>query len=430
MANVTVYVITDWQNLPNQSTPINASNLKHLENGVKALTDFINTINAESGLYLCATPFLSADRTKLDGIEAQANNYVLPTASELVLGGVKVDGTTITIQNGIISASASATTLAGLTDTNITDLANGQVLTYDATSSKWKNVTLQIATALASLTDVVLSNPSDGQVLKYNGTVGKWVNGTASTVGDLDDLTDVDITSPSDGQILKYDATAGKWINGTGGSGGASSLDDLTDVDITSPAEGDILKYDGSDWVNAEGVEILDYYGTLEILGLPANPRYDYRIATPIMTSDTTPSGECICSSYYPSSGPFNPYQAFQQLSDNNVGWVSNTDDVVGAWIGYIFDSATIIRRLEVISRSQSSLSRIVKSFKVQGSNDGTTWTDLKTCSGIENIAGKSYQFDIDNSTPYTRYRLYVLESWDGRYVGFGTINMYERYLA
>lgn len=35
------------------------------------------------------------------------NNYTLPTASTSVLGGVKVDGTTITISNGVISSTNS-----------------------------------------------------------------------------------------------------------------------------------------------------------------------------------------------------------------------------------------------------------------------------------------------------------------------------------
>ena len=44
------------------------------------------------------------DKTKLNGLE----NYTLPTASTSVLGGVKVDGTTVTISEGVISAVASS----------------------------------------------------------------------------------------------------------------------------------------------------------------------------------------------------------------------------------------------------------------------------------------------------------------------------------
>ena len=234
MPNVTVYVVTNWQNLPTKTSPIDSVNLNHLETGIKNVTDFLNTINAESGLYLCATPFLNVDRTKLDGIEAQANKYVLPTASNVVLGGVKVDGVTITIdQNGVISSAASSTSLENLTDVDLDNLSDGQILKYDAQNSKWVNATNEAVTTLANLTDTEIINPSDGQV-------------------------------------LKYDATSGKWINATGG-GGASDLDDLGDVEITSPSEGQYLRYDEAEekWINDDGIEELSYNDTLEILGEP-----------------------------------------------------------------------------------------------------------------------------------------------------------------
>lgn len=64
--------------------------------------------------------FMSAvDKTKLDGIAANANNYSLPTASASTLGGIKV-GTNLSIDgNGVLSATdttyeAATTTTDGL----------------------------------------------------------------------------------------------------------------------------------------------------------------------------------------------------------------------------------------------------------------------------------------------------------------------------
>lgn len=51
----------------------------------------------------------AADKSKLDGIAAGANNYSLPTASASTLGGVKV-GSGLTISDGILSASTGDTT--------------------------------------------------------------------------------------------------------------------------------------------------------------------------------------------------------------------------------------------------------------------------------------------------------------------------------
>lgn len=227
MANVTVYVVTNWQNLPTKTTPVDASHLNHLENGVKAVTDFLNTINASSGLYLCQTPFTNTLKSKLDGIEAQANKYVLPKATTSALGGVKPDGTTITVDgNGVISAANKA--LSGLSDVNLTSLANAQILRYDSQSSKWINATLEIVDELSDLSDVDLTSLSDGQILVYDAENSKWVN-TSVSFSSLAALSDVNISYPADGEVLKYNGTTNKWENGDGGgsSGGVKVyLDD------------------------------------------------------------------------------------------------------------------------------------------------------------------------------------------------------------
>lgn len=193
--NVTVYVMTVWQNLPSKNTALEATNLNHLEQGIKNVTDFVNTINATSGLYLSQTPFTTALKNKLDGIEAQANKYVLPTASNSTLGGVKVDAETITIdQNGVIHAAAAATQLSALTDVNLEDLADGQILKYDATAGKWVNTSeAEVRTQLSLLEDVDIDENTlaDGDALRYNGSTEKWENGPAGDVLDYDETLQV-----------------------------------------------------------------------------------------------------------------------------------------------------------------------------------------------------------------------------------------------
>lgn len=191
--NVTVYVMTIWRNLPSKDSAIDATNLNHLEQGIKNVTDFVNTINATSGLYLSQTPFTTALKNKLDGIEAQANKYVLPTASNSTLGGVKVDAETITIdQNGVIHAAAATTQLSALTDVNLTDLEEGQILKWDATAEKWVNTSeAEVRTQLSLLEDVDIDDPQDGDTLKYNANTEKWENGTGGDVLDYDETLQV-----------------------------------------------------------------------------------------------------------------------------------------------------------------------------------------------------------------------------------------------
>ena len=221
MPNVTVYTMTIWRNLPNKTSSIDELNLNHIEQGIKNVTDFVNTINATSGLYLSQTPFTTALKNKLDGIEAQANKYVLPVATTSALGGVKIDGTTITIDNnGIIHSQGGA--LNTLTDVNLSQLADGQILKYDATSGKWVNTSeAEVRTQLSLLEDVDIDENTlaDGDVLRYNGSTEKWENGLSGDVLDYDEtlqaLGDPAQNVPSIPVVYSTDEQViGKWIDG------------------------------------------------------------------------------------------------------------------------------------------------------------------------------------------------------------------------
>lgn len=65
----------------------------------KVLNDKITAHTDNADIHI--TP---SEKQKLAGIADNANNYVLPEATTTVLGGVKADGTTISVANGVISA--------------------------------------------------------------------------------------------------------------------------------------------------------------------------------------------------------------------------------------------------------------------------------------------------------------------------------------
>lgn len=67
-----------------------------------ALNDKVDKV---TGKDLSTNDFTDALESKLNGIEDNANNYSLPTASNSVLGGVKVDGASIDISDGVISSN-------------------------------------------------------------------------------------------------------------------------------------------------------------------------------------------------------------------------------------------------------------------------------------------------------------------------------------
>jgi hypothetical protein len=67
----------------------------------------------------------SADKSKLDGIAAQANKYVLPTATASVLGGVKIGNNISLADGGVISINkTNVTTALGYTPLESVDTSN------------------------------------------------------------------------------------------------------------------------------------------------------------------------------------------------------------------------------------------------------------------------------------------------------------------
>ena len=107
------------------------------------------------------------------------------------------------------------------------------------------------SSTLASLSDVNITTPTDGQGLVYNNTTQKWENGTVSSASSIDTLTDVNLTNLTNGQILKYNSTSQEWENANesgGGSGGSSVTTLFENNGTTSPAsitlEDDLTNYD------------------------------------------------------------------------------------------------------------------------------------------------------------------------------------------
>ena len=121
------------------------------------------------------------------------------------------------------SQQANPTVLANLTDVDLNNLADGQIIAYDSTSQKWKNVTG--GNSIAGLSDVSLTDLSANQLLRYNATTQKWENyslsaATSSNMGLVmlgagltrnGSATDVDLTTTAyDNTISGLSATTAK----------------------------------------------------------------------------------------------------------------------------------------------------------------------------------------------------------------------------
>lgn len=81
------------------------------------------------------------------------------------------------------------------------------------TAGQWVEITEGGgASAVSELTDVDLTNLADGQVLKYDEDTQTWKPGDDASATSLGNLEDVDLTGLQDGQVIIYDSTTEKWL--------------------------------------------------------------------------------------------------------------------------------------------------------------------------------------------------------------------------
>ena len=224
--------------------------------------------NQSTGVFTYTPPDLSSFITQ---------QYTLPTASTTVLGGVKIDGTTITINNGVISgasqgASVSVSDIAP-TNPNQGDLwwrsSEGRLkIRYeDGNSNQWVDAfpildgSTSIAVADEStdtecfplFSTVATGNlePKTVNSFKLNSSTGQLEAGSFKKSGGSSSEF-----LKADGSIdsTSYSTFSGSYTDLTNKPTLVSNLNDLGDVNTTGVANGKILKYDLSttSWIIAD----------------------------------------------------------------------------------------------------------------------------------------------------------------------------------
>ncbi len=136
-------------------------------------TALAGKVDKESGKGLSTNDYTTAEKAKLGGIEENANNYTLPTASATTLGGVKI-GANITVTDGTISVTAleweninnrptkvsEFTNDAGFITKAVSDLTNY----YTKTTTYTRDEVNDLIGAIKTIQfEVVASLPTTGQ---------------------------------------------------------------------------------------------------------------------------------------------------------------------------------------------------------------------------------------------------------------------------
>lgn len=126
----------------------------------------------------------------------------------------------------------------------------------------------------------------------------------------------------------------------------------------------------------------------------------------PTMTSDTTPSGVCSASSVYSSSYP--AWKVFDKDLNVSSSWVSN--GTTNQWVKYRFPTAQCVKSVSIYTNFASGGDSAIKNFRIEGSNDDSTYTTIYT--GIYLNQSGNQIFSFSNNESYLYYRLYVLDRY------------------
>ena len=168
-------------------------------------------------------------------------------------------------------------------------------------------------------------------------------------------------------------------------------------------------------WVDGMAIGNLQFYGT---------EKWQPKGLVPVMTSNTAPYGEVSASGYYNSSGYiFYPYYAFE--SDVVRGWIGTYKSTT-AYIQYKFTTPTMVDSFKMQVMTDRNFT-----FTLQGSNDGTTYTNLTTDTNEIPYSDTDDVFRIEvmnNGSYYLYYKLNCVSS-TGHEPGFGNLQFYGRHL-
>ena len=174
-----------------------------------------------------------------NGVISGANTYSLPTATTTVLGGVKIDGTTITINNGVISGASSVPTSITVanesTDTTcfplFTTAATGNLAPKTVTSFKLNSSSGQLEAGSFKKT-----GGTSSEFLKADGSIDSATYLSTTGVQNLQGQLIVDKVNIND-NIIQVNTASDELVVRGKGVGGAAHLkldDDVTIVgDLT-----------------------------------------------------------------------------------------------------------------------------------------------------------------------------------------------------
>lgn len=266
------------------------------------------------------------------------------------------------------------------------------------------------ASALADLTDVNISNPTDGQILQYDATSQKWVNGenVPLPVGSIVTPTDdIQTWLHCAGIYNKNYTLLSEVLADSTVLLGLMSSNNASDYMVRSTtwasavtANSTAMSYIGANDYCSD--ELLDDSTWRTAICDSTHFESVLNVKVPTMTSNTQPSGEASSNdACYNSYYPWKAFNNDPTISSMENRWQA-ADSTNHAWLQYKFVSAVKIYKVGIAAGSG-------RKIIVKASNDGTNFTDLTDELTIAQDR-TAYYFNVTkNFNTYQYYRFYFV---------------------
>ena len=289
----------------------------------------------------------------------------------------------------------AASTLAGLTDVNVTEGAgiDGYTLNWHNATGQWQAVAPVTgggggggSSTLAGDTDVSISSPSNGQVLTYNSSTSKWNNAAIPSIA-LSALSDVSVTEGSgiNGYTLNWNNSAGKWQAVAPVSGGGGTLTVSNNGTVVDSAATTI------NFINATSITTSSHDVTVTLPagsgGAPGGTAPTVVQFGDVSANSTAPS---VTLGAAPTNG--NLLVAFV-YSDSAVpaaasGWTAQANAGTGTWYNYIFTKTAGASESATQSPVTGSSGHwAIGMWEVNGQNGTTPLLAVAAVNGTANTA-------------------------------------------
>ena len=147
-------------------------------------------------------------------------------------------------------------------------------------------------------------------------------------------------------------------------------------------------------------------------------------VKVPVMTSDTTPSGECFASSVWYSSNP--AWKAFDGLY-NVAGdsWASQRDSVTNQYLGYRFSNSIKVCLAKVHGHATSAAYN-PKNIKFQYLNDDV-WIDVPNSATLFPNDLDIHSYVYSQGVESAEHRMFIVDSYATSEVDVSLLQFYGR---